>query len=86
MEVRTWINKHKNTIRTQQTELPAHFVTNGHSVSQLKLKIIDGVPPLRRGGDRQRALIYLKYKIWNIKHMDCARMISSRFFLCVFVF
>lgn len=70
MEVRTQINKHKSTIRSQQLDLPvaAHVVSMGHSVSQLKSKIIDGLPPLRRGGDRQKAL--LKKELFWIFTLD----------------
>lgn len=52
MEVRAQINKHKSTIRLKQIDVPvaAHFVTMGHSVSQLKFKVIDGVAPLRHIG------------------------------------
>lgn len=59
MEMRTRINKHKSRIRTQQMDLPvvAHFVTMGHSVSQLKFKAIDGVPPLRQGGIDKKIII-----------------------------
>ncbi|CAJ0936993.1 unnamed protein product [Ranitomeya imitator] len=54
MEVRARISKHKSTIRTRRVELPVprHFHDMGHSVNQLRYRIIDDVPVLRRGGDR----------------------------------
>lgn len=65
MEARARINKQKSTIRLKQMDVPvaAHFVTKGHSVSQLRFKIIDGVPPLRRGGDRQK-ILFKKNIFW----------------------
>lgn len=69
MEVKARITKHKST-RTQQLDLPvaAHFVAEGHSVSQLKFKIIDGIPPKRRGGDRTKLL--LKKELFWIFSLD----------------
>ncbi|XP_077148071.1 uncharacterized protein LOC143808847 [Ranitomeya variabilis] len=53
-EVRTRISKHKSTIRTKHIELPVprHFDKMGHSVNQLRYRVIDDVPAPRRGGDR----------------------------------
>lgn len=46
MEVKARIIKHKSTIGKGQTELPvpAHFVGKGHSMSQLRYRVIDSVP------------------------------------------
>ncbi|CAJ0959327.1 unnamed protein product [Ranitomeya imitator] len=54
MEVKPRISKHKSTIRTKLIELsvPRHFHELGYSVNQLRYRVIDDVPVLRRGGDR----------------------------------
>ncbi|CAJ0922858.1 unnamed protein product [Ranitomeya imitator] len=58
MEVRARIIKHKSTVRTGLTELPVpkHFLEHKHSVNQLRFRVIDSVPTLRRGGDRLQLL------------------------------
>ncbi|CAJ0951717.1 unnamed protein product [Ranitomeya imitator] len=58
MEIKARIRKHKSTIRTKMVDLPIpkHFIESGHSVSQLRFRVIDGVLPLRRGGDRVKLL------------------------------
>lgn len=55
MEVKARISKPKSTIKKGQIELPvpAHFIEKGHMVSQLRYRVIVGVPQLRGGGDRQ---------------------------------
>ncbi|XP_077109686.1 uncharacterized protein LOC143766127 [Ranitomeya variabilis] len=54
MEVRARISKHKSTVTTGLSELPVpkHFIESRHSVNQLRFRVIDSVPVLRRGGDR----------------------------------
>ncbi|CAJ0958430.1 unnamed protein product [Ranitomeya imitator] len=58
MEVRARITKHKSTVRTGLTELPVpkHFIDNKHSVNQLRFRVIDSVPVLRREGNRLQIL------------------------------
>lgn len=58
MECRKRITSHKSTIRTQKIDLPVprHFSEAGHDVSELKFAIIDHVPPLDRGGNREKRL------------------------------
>lgn len=70
MEICKRITKHKSTIRNRMVELPIpkHFVENNHSINQLKFKVMDSVPELRRGGDRQTKL-YEKEFMW-IKRLD----------------
>lgn len=57
-EIKCRIIQHKSTIRRALTDLPvpAHFIEKGHTVSQLRYRVIDGIPRSRRGGDRQQAL------------------------------
>ncbi|CAJ0940184.1 unnamed protein product [Ranitomeya imitator] len=54
MEVRARISKHTSTIRTKLLDLPVprHFHDKGDSVNQLRYRVIDDVPVMRRGGDR----------------------------------
>lgn len=71
MEVRQRISKHKSTIRTGLVDLliPKHFIDESHTINQLKYKVIDSVPPLRRGGDRQAKLMEKELR-W-IHRLDC---------------
>lgn len=57
-EVKYRITQHKSTIRRGLTDLPvpAHFIEKGHTISQLRYRVIDGVSKSRRGGDRQQLL------------------------------
>ncbi|XP_073433457.1 uncharacterized protein [Dendrobates tinctorius] len=56
--VKDHISNHKSTIRCENTLLPipAHFVENRHSVSQLKFQVIEQIPVPRRGGNRIQTL------------------------------
>ncbi|OCT78082.1 hypothetical protein XELAEV_18029182mg [Xenopus laevis] len=55
------IKQHKSNIRCNYNYLPipSHFAEARHTVSQLRYQVIDGVGPLRCGGDR----IYLLKKL-----------------------
>lgn len=57
-ECRLGLHNHRSTIRTNKIELPVprHFAEAKHSLNDLKFMIIDHVPPLKRGGDRERLL------------------------------
>lgn len=48
---------------------PKYFAEKTHTVNQLRYQVIDSVPPLRRGGDRQALL--LKKELRWIYEMDC---------------
>lgn len=58
LEVRKRISRHKSTIRTGLTDLPIpkNIIEKSHTVSQLRYRVIDSVPPLRRGKDRMARL------------------------------
>ncbi|CAJ0929694.1 unnamed protein product [Ranitomeya imitator] len=49
--IRDRISQHKSTIRCGRTLLPvpAHFISAGHSISQLRFQVLESIPPLRRG-------------------------------------
>ncbi|CAJ0946009.1 unnamed protein product, partial [Ranitomeya imitator] len=52
--VKDRISKHKSTIRCKNLLLPIphHFLSKGHSVSQLRFQVIEQVTPPRCGGNR----------------------------------
>lgn len=52
------MNNHKSTIRNKKVELPVprHCIEKGHEVSEIKFMILDHIPPLRDGGDREKML------------------------------
>lgn len=56
------IGEHKCAVRAKDLRSPVsrHFSEHMHTVSQLRFQIIDGVPPLRRGGDRELQLLQLE--------------------------
>lgn len=47
-EVKYRITKHKSTLRKGLTDLPvpANFLEKAHTISQLRFRVIDGVPKL----------------------------------------
>ncbi|CAN2390058.1 hypothetical protein PRIEUP_LOCUS94, partial [Pristimantis euphronides] len=67
-ECRSRIGQHQYTIRQSKMELPVphHFNTMGHNISQLRFRIMDEVPQLRKGGDRKGKLEKLELK-WIYK-------------------
>lgn len=69
-ECRLRINNHKSTIRWKKVELPApqHFFEARHKVSDLRFSIIDHVPPLKRGGNREKLL--KRREVCWIKKLD----------------
>ncbi|CAJ0942417.1 unnamed protein product [Ranitomeya imitator] len=58
MQIKACISKHKSTIRTKMMDLPIpkHFIESCHAISQLRFRVIDNVPPLRRGSDMVKLL------------------------------
>lgn len=57
-EVKFRITKHKSTISKGLTDIPVpvHFLEKGHTISQLRYRVIDAILLLRRGGDTQQLL------------------------------
>ncbi|CAH2329953.1 Hypothetical predicted protein, partial [Pelobates cultripes] len=66
--VKERIGEHKRSIRAAlqhdavEAPVPRHFKTCGHNVNQLRFQVIDRIPPLRRGGDRQKLLLQRETK------------------------
>ncbi|XP_053556225.1 uncharacterized protein LOC128647464 [Bombina bombina] len=62
-DLRTRMANHRSAIRTalkrgeSEQPVPRHFVDRQHRVSDLKYTIIDHIPPLSRGGDRNKLLL-----------------------------
>lgn len=71
MEIRKRISKHKSTIRTGLNKLPIlkHFAEKAHTISQLKFCVINSIPVLRWGGDRQ--LLLQERELMWIHRLDC---------------
>ncbi|OCT56160.1 hypothetical protein XELAEV_18001258mg [Xenopus laevis] len=57
--IRDRIGEHKSAIRLKKIDqsVASHFVEKGHGVQQLKFQVVDNVPKLRRGGDRNKELL-----------------------------
>ena len=58
-EIKTRFSEHKSSIRNndEKSSVARHFNSVGHSVSSLRFQGIEVVNPLKRGGDRDRALL-----------------------------
>ncbi|OCT89894.1 hypothetical protein XELAEV_18018507mg [Xenopus laevis] len=48
-------SQHHSTINLGNTTLPVskHFLEKGHTSDQLKFMVLETIPPLKRGGDRE---------------------------------
>ncbi|OCT73971.1 hypothetical protein XELAEV_18032932mg [Xenopus laevis] len=57
--IRDRIREHKSAIRLKKTDqaVASHFVEKDHGVQQLRFQVIDNVPKLQRGGDRNKELL-----------------------------
>uniref|UniRef100_A0A8C5MB09 Reverse transcriptase domain-containing protein n=2 Tax=Leptobrachium leishanense TaxID=445787 RepID=A0A8C5MB09_9ANUR len=62
--------KHRSDIRTKKIEFPVpeHFIRCGHDISQLRYQVIDEVPKLTRGGDREKLL--KRRELYWIHHLN----------------
>ena len=58
-ELKTRFSEHKSCIRNndEKSSVARHFNAVGHTVSSLRFQGIEVVNPLKRGGDRDRALL-----------------------------
>ncbi|XP_053568770.1 protein lin-9 homolog [Bombina bombina] len=62
-DARTRMDNHRSGIRTAlksgKSEQPVaqHFLENGHSITDLRFRLIDHMPNLRRGGNRAKILL-----------------------------
>ncbi|OCT96677.1 hypothetical protein XELAEV_18008889mg, partial [Xenopus laevis] len=56
--IRDRLTEHKSAIRNKLNQPVAkHFNENGHTISQLRIQILDLVSRRRRGGDRDKELL-----------------------------
>ncbi|OCU01567.1 hypothetical protein XELAEV_18007358mg [Xenopus laevis] len=64
--VKSRISQHRSSINLGNTTLPVlkHFVIVGHTADQLKFMVLEVVPPIRRGGDRELKL--KRREVWWI--------------------
>ena len=58
-ELKVRITEHKSNIRNkdEKSSIARHFNLVGHNVSTLRFQGIQVIPPLRRGGDREKKLL-----------------------------
>ena len=58
-ELKTRFSEHKSAIRNNdvKSSVARHFNAVGHPVSSLRFQGLEVVNPLKRGGDRDRALL-----------------------------
>ncbi|OCU00558.1 hypothetical protein XELAEV_18006336mg [Xenopus laevis] len=52
---RSNISQHRSSINLGNTNLPVpgHFIEQGHNTDQLKFMLLETVPPIKGGGDRE---------------------------------
>ncbi|OCT82437.1 hypothetical protein XELAEV_18024967mg, partial [Xenopus laevis] len=64
--VKSRISQHRSSINLGNTTLPVskHLVDLGHTADQLKFMVLEVVPPMRRGGDRELKL--KRREVWWI--------------------
>ncbi|OCT94650.1 hypothetical protein XELAEV_18012333mg [Xenopus laevis] len=69
-KVKSRISQHKSTIKFGNTALPLsrHFKEKGHTVEQLRFMVLEYVPPLVRGGDREFRL--KQREVWWMKILN----------------
>ncbi|OCT74039.1 hypothetical protein XELAEV_18033002mg [Xenopus laevis] len=67
--VKSRISQHRSSINLGNTTLPVskHFIEKGHTADQLKFMILETIPPLKRGGDRELKL--KKREVWWINKL-----------------
>ncbi|OCT55209.1 hypothetical protein XELAEV_18003862mg [Xenopus laevis] len=67
--VKSRISQHRSSINLGNTMLPVskHFIEKGHTADQLKFMILETIPPLKRGGDRELRL--KKREVWWINKL-----------------
>ncbi|OCT56704.1 hypothetical protein XELAEV_18004515mg [Xenopus laevis] len=68
--VKSRISKHKSSINLGNAKLSVskHFLDLGHSADQLKVMVLEGVPPLKYGGNRELRL--KQREVWWVKKIN----------------
>ncbi|OCT92880.1 hypothetical protein XELAEV_18015946mg [Xenopus laevis] len=69
-KVKSRISQHKSTIKSGNLALPLsrHFREHGHTSDQLRFMVLETVPPLKRGGDRELRL--KQREVWWINKLN----------------
>ncbi|OCT58485.1 hypothetical protein XELAEV_18002044mg [Xenopus laevis] len=69
-KVKSRISQHKSTIKSGNLALPLsrHFKEFGHMADQLRFMVLETVPPLKRGGDRELRL--KQREVWWINKLN----------------
>lgn len=69
-KVKDRIARHKYSIRDKLLQLPLgrHFLEKGHSISQLKYMVLEGISKNRRGVDRE--LVLRKREVYWIHFLN----------------
>ncbi|OCT55666.1 hypothetical protein XELAEV_18000201mg [Xenopus laevis] len=69
-KVKSRISQHKSSIKSGNLALPLsrHFKEFGHTVDQLRFMVLETVPPLKRGGDRELRL--KQREVWWINKLN----------------
>ncbi|OCT87604.1 hypothetical protein XELAEV_18021301mg, partial [Xenopus laevis] len=69
-KVKSRISQHKSTIKSGNLALPLsrHFLEHGHTSDQLRFMVLETVPPLKRGEDRELRL--KQQEVWWINKLN----------------
>ncbi|OCU00267.1 hypothetical protein XELAEV_18006038mg [Xenopus laevis] len=69
-KVKSRISQHKSTIKLGNMGLPLskYFKEKGHTAEQLRFTVLEMVPPLERGGDRELRL--KQREVWWINKLN----------------
>ncbi|OCT72918.1 hypothetical protein XELAEV_18035900mg [Xenopus laevis] len=67
--VKSRISQHKSSINLGNMRLPVskHFLEAGHVADQLKYMVLEGIPPLKFGGNRELKL--KQREVWWIHRL-----------------
>ncbi|OCT97387.1 hypothetical protein XELAEV_18009609mg [Xenopus laevis] len=65
-KVKLRISQHKSTIKSGNLALPLsrHFKEQGRTSDQLQFMVLEMIPPLKRGGDRELKLKQREGRVW----------------------
>ena len=86
-ELRIRISEHKSNIRNkdEKSSVARHFNVAGHEVCSLRFQGIEVVSPLKRGGDRDRALLQRESYWIHSLHTEYPRGLNEELLLGCFL-